>query len=129
MSAQGKSGKRPTTLVEAQEWLHQWWPGVEPSGDELREWHEVRSKVFAQVAMTDPDHRHEALALAHSEKELAETYSAPGIRLPALIQLLRNQAGRTRSNPRITVSLRDRSYEIETVRLHGTDIAICVSDR
>ena len=129
MREQANSGKAPTTLRETQEWLDQWWPGVEPSGNELREWHEVRTKVFAQVAITDTDHRNEALALAGNEKELAKIYSSPNIRLPALIQLLRNQASRTRCNPRIAVSLRDRVYEIETVRLNGTDIVIYVSDR
>jgi hypothetical protein len=128
MTPQVKSGNTPTTLAKAQEWLDQWWPGTEPSGSELHIWHELRCNVFVQVAESDPEHRHEALALAHSERRLAAVYSSPDMRLPALLQLLRNQAGRTRCNPRVTVVLRDRAYEIERVRLNQADIVIQVSE-
>jgi len=76
----------PDRLVDAAGWLSRHYPGESPSRDNLRQWHELRAKVFAHIAETDRDHHHEAVALAGIERRHAELISAgtgEGIRPPA----------------------------------------------
>lgn len=73
---QPSAAQMPDRLAEADDWLSQYWPGREVAERDARAWHELRAAVFAHVAETDPDHHHEALALAGIEQRAAEGIAA-----------------------------------------------------
>jgi hypothetical protein len=66
----------PDRLADVEDWLSPYWPGLGAAEHKLREWHELRAKVFAHVAETDPDHHYEASALAGIEQRAAERLAA-----------------------------------------------------
>jgi hypothetical protein len=59
-------------LAEVEDWLSPYWPGLGAAAHKVRAWHELRAEVFAHVAETDPNHHHEALALAGIEQRAAQ---------------------------------------------------------
>lgn len=63
------------TLPQAQEFLHRAWPGRDAPAAAWLTYHQTRAELFAHIAKIDPDHHHEAQALAGQEREQAEHWA------------------------------------------------------
>lgn len=65
------------TLRQARDQVMREWPGRDATPEAMRAYHQRAGQLFAQVAKTDPGHRHEALFWAAQERESARAAGDP----------------------------------------------------
>lgn len=64
------------TLQDAHEQVAREWPGRHAATETFRAYHTRAASLYEQVAVTDPDHHHEALHWAQQQREIAQEPSA-----------------------------------------------------